>query len=259
MLDTQTTQTGEEETAESQQEAKANPANEEENLANKPSDEEESKPSEEEEESGEDMQEKYKQSSKEAVRLYKENKKSKEEARFHKAVASAAKNQDAIHEIANDDPELADKVSRELWEKPYSPTDVEKGEESEVDQKIDSRFKQLEAKKNHEEIESLEETFLSERQITPGSVEFRNIMDDYSMFSPNTSKEAKRLLEMAYARNVKDKPEPANIEGAPASYTDSAKPSSVDTSKKKAENEKVAQQFGVKSEYVERAEKFLTT
>ena len=149
-------------------------------------------------------EEKYKESSREAIRLYKETEKLKRKEEFLEKLAQVAKDKDAIHEIAETDKSLANKISLELYGNNYSNSYDSVSEEDSTDVKETVRQVMVEESQKLErsKIRELETNFLVDNNILPGSETFKRITQTYNKYNPKTSKDAKELLEMAYLKHT---------------------------------------------------------
>jgi len=152
-----------------------------------------------------DYEAKFKESQKEWIRLYKEQKKASEEKKFLTNVNKVYKDNEKLHEIYDEDPELAEKISQEVHGISYnevsndSKADDSSDSETDVATLVRKELDKQNAEKESEKIEELEVNFLTEKGLVPWSVEYKNIMETYNWFTPKTSKEAAKILWMAYA------------------------------------------------------------
>jgi hypothetical protein len=172
-------------------------------------------------------EEKFTLSQKEAIRLHKENKKLQEEAVYTKNLAKVSKNKDSLKDIYEDDHELAERISQELFEESY---DNVFDDSPELDQKklIREELDLRDRKKEKEAIEDYEVKFFAKNEITPGTEEYKKIMNIYHDFEPKTLKKAKTLLSMA-AKAYTDVKEYEEPDAPVKSFSSSANTSKKDT------------------------------
>lgn len=160
-----------------------------------------------------DYKEKFSASATEAIRLTKENDSKTTELAIKTKMLEVAKDQEKIHEIARQTPEMADAICKEFgWGDTYeAATASESGEEGEDGQKkvtIDPMaaankvYDQREGDKVRKDIENYEVQFFIDNKIPIGSPKFKAIMRTYGEYSPKTLTASQNLFKMAHNEHV---------------------------------------------------------
>jgi hypothetical protein len=141
-----------------------------------------------------------KESFKEAMRLTKENETLKQEKVLKDKMVLVAKDHNKIHEIAQEDPEVADQICQEYWGVSYSEATKDSKKADTPDPQTVARqvYKEEKQAEEKSKIEDYEMDFFISRKIEVGSPKFKKIMSTYGKMTPQTLDDSKQFLEMTY-------------------------------------------------------------
>lgn len=154
--------------------------------------------------------EKFSDSAREAIRLNKDNDSKTTELALKDKMLEVAKDQDKIHEIARQTPEVANAICKEFgWGDTYEEATASKAEED-GDKKVtidpmaaaNKVYDQREADKEHKAIEDYEVQFFIDNRIAIGSPKFKAIMKTYGAYTPKTLAASQKLFKMAHNEHV---------------------------------------------------------
>jgi len=155
-----------------------------------------------------DYKNKFSDSAKEAIRLTKENQRIKAEKKLADKKIEVAKDASKIHEIAKDDPEMADTICEDFWGTTYAEAvgqeDDDKKAEVDVESKARKVYREEKVREEKKKIDDYEVQFFIDQKISVGSPKYNKIMETYSKTNPDTVQDSKDLLSMAYKHHFPD-------------------------------------------------------
>lgn len=141
----------------------------------------------------------------------KEAEQARTEAEVLRLENQVLRNPESIIELAQTDPQLAEKISSQAFGKSLSEVRQILASQNESTPSTDTDFRKVyreerERERRAEELQRinrLESDFFFQKNIDPTHPKFTAIMQTYNKFKPSSYEEAEELLEMAYAKHVK--------------------------------------------------------